>query len=385
MDVADSGASERARRERRVAGWERCRSTGIERLLELGNYRHPRAGAGAGPAPTGVLLFKPQVRVTPDALIQFDERLAECGYVIVEGRTVPPHDIRERHLVQRHYHLHQAIAERGILDADERRTLVRIYDRPEFHTRYGCSPASVPVMPVYRFLAESGVRAERINEWSVSCANTYGLASGALDGANELSDCKYVNLFRDDTSGFGGPVFLLNAHMPAVIRDFEDASRPLVALRLAAESPAALPWPQMRTAFCGASDPARALPGSLRRDAYDGVFSLRLASGEAIDRTRNGIHLSDGPLEALREIVIWFECNPASTTIGQQLADGIAIDLEAAIARPFIALDGRCQTLKQATRGRTLEQVREILARGRLLEVEEPEGAGAPAKGEWSG
>jgi hypothetical protein len=173
-------------------------------------------------------------------------------------------------------------------------------------------------------------------------------------------------------------VFLLNAHMPAVIRDLEESSQTVIAVRLMAASAAALPWPQVRTAFCGASDPARAVPGSLRRDAYDGVFPLRLESGEAIDRTRNGIHLSDGPLEALREIVIWFGRDPAGTSIGQRLADGSALDLQAAIDRPFIALDGRCQTLKQATRGRTLEQVREILARGRLLDVEEPSNAASP-------
>jgi hypothetical protein len=382
MDVADPGASERARRERRVAGWERCRSAGVERLLELGRYRHPRTSGSAEPASSGVLLFKPQVRVTRETLIQLDERLAECGYVIVEGRTVPPHEIRERDLVRQHYHLHQAIAERGILDADDRRSLARIYDRPEFYARYGCAPASVPVMPVYRFMAESGVTVERINEWSVSCARTHGLASGTVDGANELSDCKYVNVFRDEIAGPGGPVFLLNAHMPAVIRDFEEAARPLVALRLAAESPVALPWPHMRTAFSGASDPARAVPGSLRRDAYEGVFPLRLESGEVIDRTRNGIHLSDGPLEALREIAIWFRCDPARTSIGRELSRGHAIDLQAAIDRPFIVIDGRCQTLKQATRGRTLEQVREILARGRLLDVEEPAGGAEPPEGE---
>ena len=370
--MEDVRASARARAERRVTDWERCRSTGIDRLLEQGSYRHPRIVDFAEDGATGVLLFKPAVRVTAETLNELDERVAECGYVIVEGRMVPPVDIRERRLARRHYHLHQAIAERGTLHADERRSLLRIYDVPEFRRRHGCSPAQVPVMPVYQFLAESGVPVERVNQWSVACANEHGLASGSIDAANELADCKYVNLFRGDPASLGTPVFLLNAHMPAVIGDFEQSPHALVALRLLAASSAALRWPELRVAFCGASDPARAVPGSLRRDAYDGVFPLRLESGEPIDRTRNGIHLSDGALEAFREIVIWFDREPSHTSIGRALADGTAIDLREAIERPFVSIDGRCHTLKQATRGKTLEQVREILVRGRLLDVEDP-------------
>jgi hypothetical protein len=369
--VGDATASERARRQRRVKDWEHCRSAGIEQLLERGAYRHPRIADLFEDPGTGVLLFKPHVRVTIETLRDLDERVAECGYVIAEGCLIPPADVRARRLAARHYHLHQTIAERGALNADDRRRLLQIYDGQEFRRRYGCSPAALPVMPVYQFIAETGVPVATINQWSVACANAHGLASGSIDAANELADCKYVNLFRDDADLNGTPVFLLNPHMPAVVGEFEESARPLVVVRLLAVSSDALPWSEVRVGLCGASDPARALPGSIRRDAYDGVFPLRLESGEPIDRTRNGIHLSDGPVEALREIAIWFDRDPAHTSIGRALAGESSVDLQAAIDRPFIAIDGRRETLKEATRGKTLDQVREILVRGRLLDIDE--------------
>jgi hypothetical protein len=373
--------SQDIRRKRRVLDWKDCRSAGSERLLERGSYVHPRIGDVAESVSTGVLVFKPPARITASTLFDLAERSAECGYVIAEGRLVPTQRIRQHRLARRHYHLHQAIAERGILQPVETENLRRTYDGQEFRSRYGCPPDDVPVLPVYEFLAQSGVPVERINEWSVSCANAHGLVSGSIDGANEVADCKYVNLFDGKGAPAGRPVFLLNAHMPGVIREFEESAHPVVVLRLAAASPAALPWPQVRTVFCGASDPARAVPGSLRRDAYDGVFPLRLESGEAIGRTRNGIHLSDGPLEALREMVIWFECDPERTPIGRALSGGGAIDIRQAIDRPFVSVDGHCQTLKQAARGRTLEQIREMLSRSRLLDVEEPAAEVEPVEG----
>ena len=129
----------------------------------------------------------------------------------------------------------------------------------------------------------------------------------------------------------------------------------------------------MRREFCGSSDPALAMPGSLRRDCYERLLPLRLEEGQVMDRTRNAVHLSNGPVEALREVVIWFGRKPEETATGRALAgvDGVRELVECS----YIETEGKTAVLTAATNGKNLTELRALLERGRLLYAEDQAGS----------
>lgn len=68
-------------------------------------------------------------------------------------------------------------------------------------------------------------------------------------------------------------------------------------------SPARLSWRQFRADVLGATDPAKAAPGSIRGLLYEHWQLLGLpAQPNILD---NGVHFSAGPVEGLREIILW--------------------------------------------------------------------------------
>ena len=268
--------------------------------------------------------------------------------------------------------MHFQIAQAGGLTAAERLRLLEIYDRPEFQERWGCSPINVAVVPVVRFLQESGAPVELINHWSETSTNTRGLDSGAVDGPNEVGDDKYVNAFRHDVYTHDEPVFLLNPHMSSVTSWWEKARSPIVALLLKAASGHALSWARMRREFCGGSDPALALPGSLRRDCYERQLPLQWEDGQVMDRTHNAVHLSNGPVEAMREVVIWFGRRPEETATGRALA-GVAGWREL-MECSYVETWGQTLGLTAATNGMSLAELRALVERGHLLRAEEQAG-----------
>ena len=356
-----------ARRLRVVATPGSCESPGLESLIAEGQYVNPRAKSD-GFAPVGLLMFKPGVRVTPALLDELQRRCAECGYIVAEARTIAPSVVRDRQLIRRHYQIHQDIAERGALTARERVRLLDLYDRPAFVEQFGVSADRVPVMPVVPFLEQSGVPVEELNRWSEATAETCGLNAGGLVGANEIGDDKYVNLFVDLQRSRVPPTFLLNPHMPSVTAWYEEAADPVCVCVLEAHADDALPWPSMRRDFCGATDPAQARPGSLRRDSLEGLLPLNWEGATRLARANNGIHLSNGPVEALREIAIWFDRKPEDMALGRAL--GAALPPSDLISRSYFATGGRSMLVSEATRNCTVSEAVGLLRRGHLLGIE---------------
>jgi len=363
-------ASTVARRLRRVPDADACGRAAVEDVLNAGRWLHPDAAALADEETQGVLVVKPSVGATPAFIRDIVERAAECGYAVVEARAVAAAEVRDRGLARAHYHSHCAFAERGGLSPAERAALLRIYGTSEFEGLYGRPAAAVPVVPVERFLAESGTPREIIQDWSDTSTAARGLDSGALDGPNELGDDKYVNLFTDPRWTAGGAVFLINPHMPSVLAWWESSPSPRVALLLARKSAHALSWTRLREEFCGASDGARARPGSIRRDGLEGVLPVPVEPGEAVDRTRNVIHLSNGPIEVLRETALWFERPVHEQSAARPLMAATGLDAKALLERSLLAVDGTVRPFTGATAGLTVLETVARINRGRVLPAE---------------
>ncbi|TVZ84920.1 nucleoside-diphosphate kinase [Streptomyces sp. BK340] len=354
---------------RRVPDAEACASPWLESLLLSGRWRHPHA-AYDQPGADGVLLFKPGMTVTASALRELADRLAECGYRADQAKVLPGQEIIDSGAATAHYHPHTELARRGTLTAEERITLLRVYDRPEFQARFGTRPHDLDVVPAYRLLAEGRLTPGQLEKWSTASAELRGLDSGAVDGPNEIGDCLSVNVFQDPDFNGGEPVIVVNPHMPGVLAQLEHPENSTVAVLVSAVGRQALSWKRVSQEFCGVTDPAQALPGSLRGDALAGLFPLRGTTGEPVHRTNNGIHLSNGVAEAMHDTLTWFGVPPEQTSPGRRLRKA-GTDPAAVLTHPFLELAGRRRAVATLTGGLEAERAARALQAGRRCEVDD--------------
>ena len=347
--MTHAAEARRRRLARRVPDAAECASPGLERLLAEGEYRHPAPVAGG--RTECLVLIDPRMRVTEATLRELAVRAAECGYVVQAARRVSGDAAARRELARAHYLPHAENASRGTLGALEQVRLLELYDRPEFETRFSVPAGAVEVVATERFMHEHDVPRAAIERWSRASTERHGLNSAALDGPNRLGDCLSVNVFQDAR---GRPYFLINPHMLEVLGAYEAAA--CLAVHLRARSAHALTLPRLRTELCGATDPARALPGSLRGDSLAGLFPLRGKDGTPVSRWNNGIHMSNGAVEAIRELRIWFgaerDRRPSAHTLMQHA---------------WIDHGGRRRALAELASGMSPEEVVELIRGGRLL------------------
>ncbi|MDJ0381794.1 hypothetical protein [Streptomyces sp. G-G2] len=358
------------RRElRRVPDADACASPGLESVLRTGLWRHPDAPPGPVDA-AGVVLFKPGMAVGATTLRELARRLADCGYRADRARVLEDEEIVGGRLADDHYLPHTELARRGTLTAEERIAFLRVYDRPEFRDRFGARPQDLAVVCAYDLLVGGRLSVARLEGWSTASAEQHGLNSGAVDGPNEIGDCLFVNVYKDPAHPAEPAVVVINPHMPGVLGQLEDTGHRAVAVLVAPAGARPLPWARVRREFCGVTDPARALPGSLRGDALAGLYPLSGPAGEPVRRTNNGVHLSNGAIEALQDARTWFGLRPDGTAAGQALrASGLAPDT--VLARPFLEHGGRRRAVATLTDGLGAEAAAAALTAARLCEVDD--------------
>ena len=92
------------------------------------------------------------------------------------------------------------------------------------------------------------------------------------------------------------PVYLINGFHPRQLIHFTEEGRSIAALTLTGT----VDWSVARNEFIGKTNPADAVAGSLRND----LLVNRQAYGlETVSSSRNGFHLSAGPVEGLVELM----------------------------------------------------------------------------------
>jgi nucleoside diphosphate kinase len=94
----------------------------------------------------------------------------------------------------------------------------------------------------------------------------------------------------------GRKVFLINGFHPRQLDHFVKKGRSIITFTLVGD----LNWSDARTKFIGATDPEKAISGSLRRYFLENRENLGLPS---ISSSWNGVHLSAGPIEGLVELL----------------------------------------------------------------------------------
>ncbi len=122
--------------------------------------------------------------------------------------------------------------------------------------------------------------------------NSHSLDCLWQNGQNhKLAGGTYAEKWRIDLD----TVYVLNAFHPRQLEHFTLPGRSIVAMNISGD----MDWADMRNRFAGATNPHKAMPGSLRNDLCVQARELGLAE---ISQSYNGIHLSAGPVEALLEL-----------------------------------------------------------------------------------
>ncbi len=374
--AAERSAAERA--TRRAAHGDEVGAPGLaEALVGAGEYHHPDPLPGR--PEVGVLMLKPGIVLAADALTELAARVAECGYRITDARVVPAAVVKRDGLLRRHYHDHWAMAEAGVLLPQERAQLAERYEAAGFVARFGRAPADLPVVPAYQLAAWLGIAPARVGAWAEAAAHRWGVDSGALLGCNEVGELADVQLLpdlaeivtADEQATLGAdvpaaPLFVLNPQLPLLAAWWEDGGDPTVVALLRPASPAPVPWAAMRTAFLGTGAADRWPAGSLRGDILHGASALHYRDGIEMGAARNGVHLSNGAVEAMRESVVWFDADPAGTALGAALA---AAGIEpAAVLAAVLVEDGTGRhPIAQATAHLQVADAAARLIGGRLL------------------
>jgi len=94
----------------------------------------------------------------------------------------------------------------------------------------------------------------------------------------------------------GIPVYLVNGFHARQLEHFTQPGRCIAVFSVTGD----LEWSDARSAFIGATCPADAKAGSIRRELLDHVTDFGL---KAVTPSWNGVHLSAGPIEGLIELI----------------------------------------------------------------------------------
>lgn len=318
---------------------------------------------------SGVLMLKPGVVATDEALAELAARLDAFGYAPADVRTIPFARVREQGLLRRHYHDHFEVARAGRLLPAERRRLLELHDTPAFRRDHG-DPAAIEVLGTDAAAARCGVAPAAIARWAEDAADRHGIDTGHALACNEVGELADVLLLPVALTGASRPVFVVNPQMLSLAAWWEDGPDDTVVALVLARRADARPWSEVRARFLGTGPPARWPPGSIRRDVLDGRSALRYRDDITMGVARNAVHLSNGPIEALREQCVWFGRHAADLAVGRQLAEA-GLDVDAVLDAVFVEDATGVHALSGRTAHLDVPEVIEVLRGARLRRADE--------------
>jgi hypothetical protein len=123
-------------------------------------------------------------------------------------------------------------------------------------------------------------------------------------GSKKVSSGKYFSVLNVQ----GERVVVLNAFHPQQIEHYTQPGQELVAFECWTDTD----WEVLRTQMTGATDPARAAEGSIRRTLREHNRELGL---HEVTTATNGVHCSAGPFEAMLEFCRFFSTHAGKTLI----------------------------------------------------------------------
>ncbi len=251
-----------------------------------------------------LIFIKPQALRT-EAVKLIRDTLEEKGIEIIASGTLGSDEMNRRKIIDRHYF---AISHSAV-DIAGRDFQFTPQEEAAFESEYGVSLSDVRgsgrLVNAHEALEHlKGDSVSRLNSLWRSGQNTK-LASGL-----------YVSRIENPE------LYILNGFYPAMKELFTAPGLEVMWFDVQFD-PDVLSWFDFRHNLIGATDPAQAVEGSLRRTLLEKWQELGLDVSPSMGK--NGIHASAGPVEGLRERVVWLNIQPESDPLGSLLAsDGFS-------------------------------------------------------------
>jgi len=226
-----------------------------------------------------LLFLKPEITMPSDTIRLESvidlilEQMDAFGFVIHDVRILSASYLEAFNLIDQHYGVISLISNQGL-------NAMTDGAKERFRDFYGVEADASNVLGGMEFLRKYPY----FNFHSLDCmwqnSENLKLASGT-----------YVEKLRIDQE----VVYVLNAFHPKQLRHFTEPGRSIVLFNISGDRP----WKEARESFAGATDPRKAVEGSLRRLLMERKVELGIPD---VSQSFNGIHLSAGPVEALIEL-----------------------------------------------------------------------------------
>jgi len=254
----------------------------------------------------GLVFVKPHAK--KDDVVAFVKEELSKKVKVLGGCAVGADAIKEGEIIDKHYAMIAGAADTGVEGVKPSTEA-----KEEFQEAFGCNwddmLAAGNVKSATECAAELGKGdnpmppKDLMNIWS-TCGATVRMASGVYVARLKGGEEEEEEEDSDEEGGGGGntSLFCVNGFYPALKAAYEKDGAE-VHLFVVAWDPAKLSWAAFKNDVIGATDPAQANAGSLRQKILEQWEDLGLP--EAPNGTDNGVHASAGPLEALKERLLW--------------------------------------------------------------------------------
>jgi hypothetical protein len=233
-----------------------------------------------------IMLIQDHTRLEALFLFTFDT-LSRFGLHIKDMRLFEASYLDKYDIIAQHY---------GVINALSRQPLLFMSAeaRSKFKALFGRHPEKVSLLGSLQFLQHFTSFSPESLEKLWQETQSVKLAGGTY--------CARVNIE-------GQEIFLINGFHPRQLIHFTAKGRSIVAFTLTGN----LDWSVARNHFIGKTNPAEAIPGSLRNALLIRKDEFGLSE---VSASKNGFHLSAGPVEGLVELIRY--CSDYSS--GQRVA-----------------------------------------------------------------
>ena len=253
------------------------------------------------------------------------DSIARFGFVIEEISLISGSFLNRHAVISDHY---------GVIDRVARDPINALSDegKQRFHEIYGMSISDAPVVGGIDYIDEP------------SSMDAASLATRWLEiGFEKLTGGSYCQFLPGENR------YLFNGFYPDMLNHYtrNEARIAVFVLR------GAIGWEEARKLFVGATIPAKAEVGSIRRLLLDNRDALEIPQ---ISANLNGVHLSAGALEGLVELLRFTDDRtsngkePSEFVFGRQLEAEFSFDQFAAILdNRDVESDGEMKSLYDLT------------------------------------
>lgn len=201
-------------------------------------------------------------------------RLEEFGLEIVNVRVLCAEYLEKHDIIAQHYGVINKLSTGGVTSLSQNAINV-------FQEKFGKPIEECTVLGGHQFLEKYPMFNADSLEFLWQNKENIKLSGGTY----------VVQLSLD-----GKEVFLIDGFHPKQLEHFTASGRSIVVFTLSGD----LAWEDARTKFVGATNPQKAVPGSLRRTFLDRKIEFGL---QDVSQGSNGVHLSAGPVEGLIELI----------------------------------------------------------------------------------